>query len=136
MSKRLRIIFAIVIAIIVFIILGYLLVNYTGWKQFSMKAGENFQMNGISISDVDHLKFKDCIFTATTGTGTTRADVSSALNKMAQAYKGVTNPKYVFKLDDPGLSPYSFQVNNFNDKNVQPDPTANVTLQGYYKLLK
>lgn len=133
MSRIQRIIFAVAIAITVSITLGYILVNYTGWKQFSMKNGENFQMNEMDSTNVDKLKFKDCIFTAPT----TTANVTSVLNGMARAYKGNTNSQYVFKLDDPGLSPYSFQIPKFNDKDTRPsDPDTKVTLTGYYKLLK
>lgn len=145
MSKLQRIILAIVVALTIAILYGFILSKYTGWKQFSMKKGENFLMNNIDSTKISNIKFRNCIFTTTGTDGSSKSlDVSSVLNGMVAAYKGNTNNNYVFKLDDPGLSPYSFQIPGFNDKDNHPNPSVwgfdlagtKATLTGYYKLLK
>jgi len=145
LNKTQRIILAIVVIIVVIIGLAYILNKYTGWQNFSMKKGENFQMTNIDSTEISKLKFRSCIFTTTGKDGTTKtANVTSVLNGMVAAYDGNTNKNYIFKLDDPGLSPYSFQLPGFNDKDNHPDtanwqfelPETKATLTGYYKLLK
>ena len=132
------------IAIILTIGLMYIVYTYTGWKQFTMNKGENFQLVNIEPELISKLKFKDCVLTLSGKDGTVKTfNVESVLNTMVYAYKNNSNKNYIFKLDDPGLSAYSFQLPGFSDKNNKLDPIiwddkvagTTVTLTGYYKLL-
>lgn len=136
----------IVVCIVAFIVAGimrYLIYEYTGWKSFTMTKGENFQITDLDPTLVSKLKFRDCVFTIKGLDGTVKSyTVTYVLNTMLSAYENNNNKNYVFKLDDPGLSIYSFQVPGFNDKTNKPDPSnwsddikTEVTLIGYYKLL-
>jgi len=145
LSKTQLIIIVVVIAIILIFLMRFAIYRYTGWKTFSMKKGENFQIintNDPSLSG--KLKFRDCIYTISGNDNTTKKyDVTYALNALKSAYVNNTNQNYIFKLDDPGLSVYSFQLPGFNDKTNHPNtsnwsdfnPTTKITLTGYYKLL-
>lgn len=150
LSRIQKFIVFIIIAIIVLSVWGYLLYNYTGWKEFTMNKGDNFQITDNDPTLVEKLNFKDCVFSAKGRDGTVVTQkVTSVLNGMASAYAGNVNKGYVFKLDDDGLNVFSFQISNFNDKNVNPgsdnmkdnwidmpgEPNPTVTLKGYYKLL-
>jgi hypothetical protein len=144
MDRRLQIIIAIIIAIFISGFMRYMVYNFTGWKSFSMKGGENFQLGEISASDVSKLKFKKCVYKITGVDGSKKQHiVTSVLNGMVKAYKGNTNNMYKFKLDDPGLDAYSFLIPGFNDNDNHPDPliwvnnlpSENISLTGYYKLL-
>jgi hypothetical protein len=140
-----KIIVAAIIAVITASLTRFIVYRYTGWKSFSMKKGENFQITDPDPELVSKIKFRDCIFKIEGANGETRTlKVDSILNKMVSAYAGNKNTKYVFKLDDPGLSVYSFVITGFNDsKDNQPDPAVwddenenvKVTLTGYYKLI-
>lgn len=139
-----QIIVVAIIAVCIALLMAFLVYNYTGWKVFTMSKGENFQITDLDPALVSSLKFKDCVFTAIGTDGNIKEyTVSSALNKMVAAYEGNSNPNYVFKLDDPGLSIYSFQIPGFNnDKTNPPDETiwgdsasTTLILTGYYKLL-
>jgi len=145
LSRVQQIIAMSIVAIIIATIMRFLIYNYTGWVSFSMKKGENFQIFNIDPSLVSKIIFKKCIFKTSGVDGSTKTyDISYVLNNMIQAYDGNKSSKYIFKLDDPGLSPYSFQIPGFNDKDNHPDienwgfelPNTKATLNGYYKLLK
>lgn len=143
--NRIQEIILIVVVIIVSIMfMSYLTYNYTGWKSFTMKKGENFQITDADPKLVSKLQFRNCIFTIKGSDGTTKTlNVASILNTMAAAYEGNDNPGYVFKLDDPGLSTYSFRIPGFNDDKNRPDASiwgdevagTEATMIGNYKLL-
>jgi hypothetical protein len=144
MNNLQKIIIAIIIAIIISATMRFLLYKYTGWKKFVVNKGENFQITDVDPTLVEKLKFNDCIFTAISSTNDMKQyNVTSVLNGMVDAYSGNTNTSYKFKLDDPGLSIYSFQLPGFNDSDIKPDeniwaddlPDTKVILEGYYKLL-
>jgi hypothetical protein len=131
------------IAIVTTIITMYLIYKHTGWVSFTMNKGENFAYS-LEPEKVANILFRDCYFTVISENGTVGPDkynVTSVLNNMINAYQGNTNSKYIFKLDDPGLSAFSFHVPNFNDSNTHPtgewldeNPNQQVILTGFYKL--
>lgn len=129
------------ITIVMSCILVYLLHEFTGWISFEMNNNQNFMLNdNLSPNKVSRLYFKNCIYTVSLNGIDKVQDVSSVLNNMVLAYKDNSNPNFVFKLDDPGLSPTSFIVDGYNDKTNHPSSewinNAKVTLVGKYKLLK
>ena len=137
-------IFLVVGCIIFILLFWYIIYNYTGWQYFTMKKGENFQILKDDPSLVGNLRFSNCVFKCKGADGTVKTqNVSSVLNGMAYAYEGNKNKDYVFKLDDPGLSPYSFQISGFNDSVNHPDvkiwgfenPNTEAIMTGYYKIL-
>lgn len=142
MTKIQKIIIATLVAIVIAIIMIWLIYKYTGWSSFSMNKGENFIVDKSNTSLIGNLQFKECSVSVSNGTTTKSFDITSTLNRMASAYKGNTDPNYVFKLSDPGLTAYSFQLSGFNDDNNKPDsswdninPTVNINLTGKYKIL-
>lgn len=144
MSRTQNLVMVTVAAIVISIIMTYLIYNYTGWVYFSMNKGDNFQIKNTDPTLVSKLRFKQCIFTTVGVDKTSKSyDISNVLYKMAAAYKNNKNSSYLFKLDDPGLSPYSFQIPGFNDKDHHPEVSnwgfdntnTQATLSGYYKLL-
>lgn len=144
MSFGMQLILVAIIAVMIASIMQYLVYNNTGWKSFTMNKHENFMIDDIDPAMVHKLKFRDCRFTITGVDKTTKSYViTSVLNGMVAAYKGNTKHNYIFKLDDPGLSVYSFQIPGFNDKDNKPDVSnwsddklTSITLTGQYKLLK
>lgn len=144
MSRLVKIILAVIVSMFIITVLSAVIYKHTGWKEFTMKKGENFQITNADPTLVSKLRFTDCIVKYKGVNGEIKVfDVSSILTKMAAAYKGNTKKGFVFKLDDPGLSVYSFQVPGFNDKNNKPLAEnwddgiigTNVTMTGYYKLI-
>lgn len=133
-----------IIAVIISIITIFIINKTTGWKSFTMNRGENFNVLDNDPKLIEKLRFKDCVVTyKSSNNETKKQDVTSVLNRMALAYEESNNIGNKFKLDDPGLSVYSFQVKGFNDSTSRPDsswdddaPNAAVTMTGYYKLLK
>ncbi len=144
-TKIFAIIIVIVVTIITVCLFLYLKYRYTGWKEFTIKKGENFQLiNDDDPTLVSKIDFTECIVTIKSNTNEVKTqDVSKVLQNMVAAYKNNTNKNYVFKLDDPGLSVYSFQIPNFNDSKNKPkeeiwgdnSPGTDIVLHGYYKLI-
>lgn len=144
LSRIQQIIILTITAIVIVLFLNIIIYKYTGWKSFSMKKGENFQILDVDPTLVKNIKFSDCVFYIKGKAGMTKQyTVTYVLNKMVAAYENNTNKNYIFKLDDPGLSVYSFQIPGFNDKDNHPntliwndqDKDTIITLTGYYKLL-
>lgn len=109
-----------------------------------MNKGENcLYSTAIKPNELSQVRFKDCIFTVKCQDGTKTKDVTGILNAMIQNYRGNTNEKLVFKLDDPGLSAFSFYIDGFNDNKNHPDgnwldtnSNQTVTLDGKYKYIQ
>ena len=126
----------------------YMLYFRLGWNSFSMKYNENFLVN-LPPERIQDVRFKNCIYTVSNVDNTKQytKDVTSQLNFMIDGYKGNTNPDYIFKLEDDGLTQYSFIIQGLTDK-CDKDPitgnciiadewknTINVNLTGQYKLI-
>lgn len=134
----------IVMIIIVTILTLYCIYEFTGWTYFTMSKGKNFAYS-LDPLKVSKIVFKKCYYSVVSETGKqgpTNFDVTDILNNMIQNYQGNDNPKYIFKLDEPGLSVFSFVIPDFNDTKTHPtgewldeNPHQTVTLTGYYKLL-
>lgn len=129
------------VAIVIAVIMRFVIYNYTGWKQFSMNAGDNFLVIGENDT-IPNIQFKNCMYTVTGKNGKSYSqDVSAALNRMTAAFVGKTDPRYVFKLADPGLDTNSFQIEGYNDAKSTRDPNiwdgqgTTATLTGYYKFI-
>lgn len=137
-------IIAVIVALIVAIGVSIYLYKSTGWTKFTMNRGQNFKVTLTDPSNISKIKFDNCVVTYKSNDNEIKKfDATSVLNNMVSAYEGNKNPTYTFKLDDPGLSVYSFQVSGFNDNSTRPgdkwddsDPNSSVTMVGFYKLLK
>lgn len=134
MSPLLLVIIVILLSLIIF----YFVVEYIGWTTFTMKNNENFMLS----TDYDNtilpkVLFKNCMLTITSSTNAVKtADVSSALNRMTNAFTTSDVNNYIFKLADPGLNVYSFTIPGFNDKGAVPSVWENskLVLNGRYKI--
>jgi len=118
----------IITSIIVFLI-GIMYISIkTGWISFSMTNGQNFYSNFTPIEKIADLRFDKCIYTIShtgfngmTGPTSYSRDITNQLNYMISAYKYIENINgdgtngYAFKLEDPGLSQYSFIIPGFSD---------------------
>jgi hypothetical protein len=134
MDITVRIIISLVIAIIITIIMYFLIYNYTGWTKFEMKKGQNFVVN-LSPEKVSKIVFKNTEFKIVSTTNEIKtANVAQVLNGMVAAYEGNTNKDYIFKLSDPGLSSFSFNIPNYNPSEDKWSNSTDITLTGYYKL--
>lgn len=137
MNLTIIIIITVILTFIIVVIYRYITYNFLGWNTFTLKYHENFRVD-CPIEKIYKIKFKDVIFTVTTASGKTiSANVSSALNRMALGFKGVTNNKYIFKLTDPGLCPYSFNLPadlNYDPNIAEWSNANNITLTGKYKM--
>lgn len=113
----------------------------TGWVEFSLKHGENFNVT-IPPKEVSNINFRDCKYSVTSTQGSTKeVDVTSILNNMVSAYKNNTIEDLKFRLSDPGLSSYSFTIPGLSDPATlngrtslpaEWDTTRKVTLIGKY----
>jgi hypothetical protein len=134
----------VVMIVVVTMFTIYCIHFYTGWTYFTMQKGQNFAYS-LKPELVSNIVFKKCLYSVVSETGKKGPidyDVTKVLNAMIQNYQGNYNDKYIFKLDDPGLSAFSFNIPDFNDTKVHPtgewldtNPNQTVTLTGYYKLL-
>ena len=137
-------------AIAILVLIIYIICHemYTGWIDFKIEKLQNIKIVDLPPEKVSKLKFRNCVLTLVSHTGETKTfNVEYVLNAMVSAYEGNKEPNYKFKLDDPGLSVYSFQLPGFNDDKTKPDPSmwddnpiseggsnTTVTLVGKYKL--
>jgi len=143
MSPLVELIIVAIFAVFVAGITGNLVYKYTGWIPFTINKGQNFSYDPKYTDIIGKIAFKDCILALNGADGSKLThNVTSVLDGMTAAYIKNTNPEFKFKLDDPGLSAYSFQVPGFNDQENHPDTTiwgdnveeTKVTLTGFYKV--
>ena len=127
---------AVVVVLVLFVIIGYVWYNNTGWTDFSYSQGQAVSFSAQpapdGTMDTSKLRFKAAVFSVTPVGGTTATkDVTATLNSMAVGYAGTAGTPGntgVLSLNsflpEQGLTAFSFQIPGVNDKAAVPDNTA------------
>lgn len=124
MNKRISA-FLLALVVTMLLIVAFCFVQYycIGWQKFSFKIGDAATWAPSNNKTKDFVRFKNCIFTVTTPTGSVHTkDVTVNLNAMARAYSDLAvDSTYSIKPSTStislvrNLNPFSFIIAGVND---------------------